>query len=193
MSRVAGLIALVTLAASVVFGQTSTRKPDLRPNAVEGLPEWMMSDDEFKSLLLQIEAVLPIYDSSLKDLETYISRQQNLPYRAGKAIQDGVNDCRSDIDEIRKAIASLRTSRDVLEEIHLANSLRNIVRDESDLERDEMSMTLAEYELDLTFPSPSGLRGSDKQFVSLEGKIEVDYSTRIMVLETQLSQCRAAH
>jgi hypothetical protein len=163
---IAALLAVALSASNSAQSQSSVSKSSKQqnpqanlPSTAFNIPEWKMSDDEFKEYLSQAEVVIAVYESSLNDLELYIDKQQKLPYRAGKMILDDVKDCRSDIDDLRGEIESLRGERHLIDEILLANALQKIVRDEIDLEKDEKCVALAEYELGIQFPSPSGLSG----------------------------------
>jgi hypothetical protein len=101
-------------------------------------------------------------------------------------ILDDVKDCRSDIDDLRGEIESLRGERHLIDEILLANALQKIVRDEIDLEKDEKCVALAEYELGIQFPSPSGLSGCANQFLKFSQQATEDYMERAFFLEGQL-------
>jgi hypothetical protein len=173
--------------------QTASKKPDLRLNTMELVPEWKLNDDEFKEFLLQVEAVLPVYESSLNDLEGYIGKQQNLPYRAGKVILDDIKEGHSDIDDIRTTIKSLHGKRNTIDEINLAKAMLNAIRDEIDLELNERAIALAEYQLDIHFPIPFGSSGGGKQFFSYYERVENDYMYRVMFLEAQLYISRNSH
>lgn len=195
--------ALLCLAAFIILplvssrslpAQTAPIKPDSPSHATQATPGWKMSDDDFKTFLLQIETILPIYESSLSDLEAYVGKQQNLAYRPAKMILDDVQTGRKDVNDLREMISTLRTPpRSAVGEILLEKLLYDIGRDELDIERDEIDVTFAEYQLDLKFPSPSGLRGCRKQFLDYEERAEKDYTTRIFFLETQLSRSEATH
>ncbi|MGO9775201.1 MAG: hypothetical protein ACLQGT_09645 [Terracidiphilus sp.] len=66
------MLVVVFFTAISAQSQASARKASPPQKATVTLPEWGISDDEFKSLLLQVETILPIYESSLKDIETYL-------------------------------------------------------------------------------------------------------------------------
>ena len=152
-----------------------------------------MSDEEFKEFLLQVEAVLPVYESSLNDLEAYIGKQQNLPYIEGKLILDDVNEGRSDIEDLRRTIKSLHGKRNIIDELYLAKAMMSTCRDEIDLELNERMVAFTEYQHDIHFPSPSGLSGCGKQFLNYAQRVEDDYMYRVMFLETQLYISRNSH
>jgi len=138
-----------------LHSQTASKKQDSHLNTTELVPEWKMSDEEFKEFLLQVEAVLPVYESSLNDLEAYISKQQNLPYIEGKLILDDVTEGHSDIEDLRKTIKSLFGKRNIIDEIYLAKAMMNTIRDEIDLELHERMITFTEYQHDIHFRAGS--------------------------------------
>jgi hypothetical protein len=173
-----------------VQAQAPSTQTDSVSKGTVALPEWQMSDEDHKALLLRIEAVIPIYESSLDDIEAYLNKHSSVPYRAGKVIHDDIASGRSDMENLRKWIATVRGSRDVLGEIDLAATLRDIAREELEIERDEIDITFVESEQNLTFPSPSGLRGCHSQFLSFARELEHDYAARIFFLEVQASHGR---
>jgi len=117
------LVVVFFTAISAQSQQASARKASQPLKATVTLPEWGISDDEFKSLLLRVETILPIYESSLKDIETYLGKQSDISYQTGKMIQDDIGTLRTDIAGTRRTVSSLRGSRSVLNEIELAEGL----------------------------------------------------------------------
>ena len=101
------LVALLCV-SNVALSQSSARKASPPLNTTATLPEWGISEDEFKSLLLQVETILPIYESSLKDVEAYLSKQSGISYQTGKMIQDDIGTLRADIAGTHKTISSLK-------------------------------------------------------------------------------------
>ena len=112
----AAMLVAILSASNFALSQSSARKASPPPNTAATLPEWGITDDEFKSLLLQVETILPIYESSLKETEAYLSERPDISYQTGKMIQDDIGTLRTDIAGTRKTVSSKgitsRTRRD---------------------------------------------------------------------------------
>lgn len=163
------------------------------------LPEWSMTDDKFNLQLIQIETILPIFESTLTDLDRSISNLQGLSFQNGKAIQDDVKFFRTEIESTRQQITSLKNSRDAFGEEVLASELTQLVTDAVDLDKD---LTGIEYEenidailehrqkLSLPHPSLANIAGH-LPMVALE--LTWDVKARITYLESRVSACYEKH
>lgn len=181
------MLAVAFFTAIFAQSQTSARRASPALNTTTTLPEWGISDDEFKSLLLQVETILPIYESSLKDIETYLGKQSDISYQTGKMIQNDIGTLRTDIAGIRRTVSSLRGSRSVLNEIELAEGLFVLTRDAVEIERDELTAPLLETNSRLRFPNITGFEAINSQVSPLALKLTEDYYGRIYYLESQAS------
>lgn len=185
-------ILFLALALAIPFSllaQTASPKQHSLSNTPEALPEWNMSDEEFKSLLIQVEAILPIYESSLKNVDAYMSNLQGLSYQEGSIIQADLKNCRSDITEIHKTISSLKDFRWVMEEIDLRSELIELERDTLELEQDEVNAPMTEMNPRIKFPNPTGFNASNNELTMPVLKLEWDSVARIRYLESRASQC----
>jgi len=176
-----------------LLSQTASKRPESRQNATENPPEWNMSDEEFKSLLLQIEAILPIYESTLKDVDTYLIDVQGLPYQEGKMIQGDLKGCRFDLANIHKTISSLKEFRYVIEEIDLRIELIQLESDTYELQNDELNAPLVEMNPRIRFPNPTGFGASNEELAMPTLKLAWDYVARIRYLESRTSKCNMRH
>jgi hypothetical protein len=190
------LSSILFLAFTIPFSllsQTSSTKQHPRSNMTETLPEWNMSDEEFKSLLIKVETILPIYDSSIKEVEAYMSSLQGLSYQEGSIIQADLKNCRSDITEIHKTISSLKDLRWVMEEIDLHTELIELERDTLELEQDEVNAPMTEMNPRIKFPNPTGFDAYNNELTMPILKLAWDYVARIKYLESRASQCNIKH
>lgn len=176
-----------------LLSQTSSPKQHSHSNTAETLPEWSLSDEEFKSLLIQVETILPIYDSSLKDVDAYMSNLQGLSYQEGQIIQSDLKACRSDLTNIRGIISSLRDLRSVLDEINLGVELTELERDTLELEQDEVNAPMEEMNPRIKFPNPTGFNASNNELTMPVLKLAWDYVARIRYLESRASNCSIKH
>ena len=122
-SRLLTAALLVLLCASRVVSQSQVNDKRL------------MTDADYKTFLLQVEAELPKWEMALKNIDP--ETDARIPYALGKSIVENRNIGLMDIDRIHTKVAKLRVKRTVSDELSLSLSLQSIfdsIEDEVNIE-----------------------------------------------------------
>ena len=111
-SRALSATLVVLLCASRVVSQSQVNDKRL------------MTDADYKTFLLQVEAELPKWETALKNIDP--ETDSRIPYALGKSIVENRNIGLMDIGNIRTRVAKLRVKRTVFDELGLSLSLQSI-------------------------------------------------------------------
>ena len=122
-SRALAVALVVLLCASPVVSQSQVSDKRL------------MTDADYKTFLLQVEAELPKWEMALKNIDP--ETDARISYGLGKSIVENRNIGLMDIDRIHTKVAKLRVKRTVSDELSLSLSLQSIfdsIEDEVNIE-----------------------------------------------------------
>jgi len=84
----------------------------------------LMTDADYKTFLLQVEAELPKWETALKNIEP--EKDSQISYALGKMIVENRDIGLMDIGNIRTRVAKLRVKRTVSDELVLSLSLQTL-------------------------------------------------------------------
>lgn len=106
----------------------------------------MMTDADYKTFLLQVEAEIPKWETALKNIDP--ETDSRIPYALGKSIVENRNIGLMNIGDIRTRVAKLRVKRTVSDELGLSlplQSLSDSIEDEVNIEA-IANLTLSDLE-----------------------------------------------
>ena len=159
MNRILSAMAVVFFCAIAVQGQTPTTDKRL------------MTDDDFKGFLTQVETALPKWETEFKNID--VEKAPQISYSQGKSIMDSRTLGLVETDNIRLYLLKLRAKRTVLGELAPSGFLRSLFDVEGDILREEdfAGLTLTHLEKDAP------------QLSALVIRIANDVNARVALLE----------
>lgn len=116
----------------------------------------LMTDADYKTFLLQVEAEIPKWETALKNIDP--ETDARIPYALGKSIVENRNIGLMDIDRIHTKVAKLRVKRTVSDELGLSLSLQSIFDSIEDEVNIEAIANLAHSDLEKLAPELTTLR-----------------------------------
>ena len=116
----------------------------------------LMTDADYKTFLLQVEAELPKWEMALKNIDP--ETDARISYGLGKSIVENRNIGLMDIDRIHTKVAKLRVKRTVSDELSLSLSLQSLSDSFEDEANIEAIANLTLSDLDKFAPELTTLR-----------------------------------
>ena len=107
------------------WAQSTTQSPAVKDSPLAD--KRLMSDADFKTFLLQVEAVLPTLETQLKNID--LEKAPGLSYSQGKSIADQRDIGLMEIGNIRVHLAKLQAKRTVSGELGLYVTLESLSND----------------------------------------------------------------